>query len=232
MAVTRTLYHVHKEEWKISFQRTFFQTILMGMLQGGRDRPLSMIREHPGVLKSIFEFAVPVPDEKGYYFKVSLEMCVGTVDVLVEALDGSTRGGTNAVSSLSSPNRFGAQYELLKPFLKQHAGARNQDGTYVNEGRLRILWKEFGGPRCSDPEGSCKMCCLALPGDTIYLRRSESGRWQSIKYEPASQEDIKERGWLQTGPGGFLFANAGIARTDPSQLELDSDLGESDYHIY
>ena len=127
MAVTRTLYHVHKEEWKISFQRTFFQTILMGTLQGGRDplqggrdRPLSMIsmiREHPGVLKSIFEFAVPVPDEKGYYFKVSLEMCVGTVEVFVEALDGATRGGTNAVSSLSSPNRFGAQYELLKPFL-------------------------------------------------------------------------------------------------------------------
>ena len=40
MAVTRTLYHVHKEEWKISFQRTFFQTIMMGTLQGGRDRPL------------------------------------------------------------------------------------------------------------------------------------------------------------------------------------------------
>ena len=148
MVVTRTLYHVHKEEWKISFERMFDETIRMGTRQQNEECPLSMIRELPEALQSIFEFAVPVPDEKCYYFKVRLKTCVGTEAVFVEALDTSTRGGPNAVGSLRSPDGIaslssmpigGKQFDLLKPFLREHAGTQNQDGTYLNEGQLRVL---------------------------------------------------------------------------------------------
>jgi hypothetical protein len=46
---------------------------------------------------------------------------------------------------------------------------------------------------------------------------------ESYKYEPATQEELEARGWLQYGPGGLLVAQARLAREDPSQLEEASD---------
>jgi len=150
-------------------------------------------------------------------YKVRIVMCTGTEGVFVEQVPGgnSARNASSGFGALANQTTGGASWFLTKDFLKENAWKKNEDGSFLNEGQLRQLWKEFAVPRyCQSPNGRCKGCCAALPGDTVFWRE-----FTSYKYEPATQEELEERGWLQQGPGGLLVAQSRIAREDPSQLE-------------
>ena len=152
-------------------------------------------------------------------YKIRLVMCLGTEGVWVEEVPGgnSMKTGSSGFGALANNTIAGASWSLTKDFLKENAWKKNEDGSYLNEGQLRELWKDFAVPRyCESPNGHCKGCCAPLPGDPVFW----SGG-MSYKYNPATQEELEERGWLNTGPGGLLFAQARIAREDPSQLEGD-----------
>jgi hypothetical protein len=98
---------------------------------------------------------------------------------------------------------------------------------------LRQLWKEFVVPRfCCQSEsfhgGRCKGCCAALPGDTVYWRANDWGYPVSYKYEPATQEDLVERGYItmENGYTGILTQQAKLGRDHPSQLDESDDEDE------
>jgi len=135
--------------------------------------------------------------------------------VLPNAVKGSYGYGV-----LANQTMGGASWFVIKDFLREYASEKNEDGEYLDEGALRKLWKDYAVPLfCHDPKGRCKGCCAALPGDTVYWKRSDWGYPESFKYAPATQQELEYRGWLQMGPGGFLVAQARIARKYPSVLE-------------
>jgi len=152
-------------------------------------------------------------------YKIRIVMCMGTEGVWVEEVQGgnSTGNGSSGFGALADQTIAGASWFVTKDFLKEYAWKTSEDGSHLNEGQLRQLWREFAVPRfCQSPNGHCKgsFFFAALPGDTVFWDEGVS-----YKYEPATQEELEERGWLQTGPGGLLFAQARVAREDPSQLE-------------
>lgn len=121
----------------------------------------------------------------------------------------------------------GCSWFATKDFLRKYAWTKTSDeSSYLNEGQLRRLWKKFCLPRyCENPD-RCKGTCAALPGDTIYWRLNEDGYPESYKYEPATQEEIEERGYLNTGPGGLLASQARLVRENPEQLFGEDGTGE------
>jgi len=150
-------------------------------------------------------------------YKIRIVMCTGTEGVWVEQVPGGNSVGNDSsgFGALANQTIDGASWFVTKDFLREYAWNKNEDGSYLNEGQLRRLWKDFAVPRfCQSSGGRCKGCCAALPGDTVFCRGGTS-----YKYEPGTQEELQERGWLNTGPGGVLVAQARIAREDPSQLE-------------
>jgi hypothetical protein len=109
------------------------------------------------------------------------------------------------------------------------ADLRNACDTSATSKILIMVSKESRQCYCGQSEsphagGRCKGCCAALPGDTVYWRANDWGYPESYKYEPATQEDLVERGYITTENGytSVLTQQAKLARDDPSQL------GESD----
>ena len=149
-------------------------------------------------------------------------MCTGTEHVHMEGLKVEAGDDHKLFGSLSNQTMGGAMRFVIKKFLRKYAESKDEDGNFLNEGQLRALWRDFVVPQCS-LNGRCRGTCAALPGDTIFWRRSDHGYPTSFKYEPATQEDIIERGYLAYGPGGLLVAHARMAREDSSYLELGSD---------
>lgn len=235
MPVARTCFHIRQEQLTNEFKSVFAKTLLIGTLHQEADTtcPAAKLRGLPDVWKSIFEFARPLDNEGDFYYKMAIVMCMGTEHVHVEALENndsnsSGRTGTREQQQhfgfLSNQTIGGASWVLTKKFLRQYAWSKNDDGSYLQEGQLRKLWRDFVLEHyCGSPTGRCKGACAVLPGDTVYWRRTSYGYPQSYKYEPATQEDLEERGYLQVGPGGLLVAQAKIARDDPSQVATDDD---------
>lgn len=163
-----------------------------------------------------------MPQAEAPTYKMGIVMCMGTEHVHVEKVaQGHNDGHPNqGFGALANQPIGGACWALTKAFLREYAWKKNEDGSYLDEGQLRQLWKDFAVPRyCGSPEGRCHGCCAALPGDTVYWKLTDWGYPESYKYEPATQEELEERGWLQMGPGGLLVAQARLARDDPAQLE-------------
>ena len=198
------------------------KTILTATIQPGS--PFSKLRGFPNALELIFDYGRHHPNEDDFYYKMGIVMCTGTEHVHMERLM-NLQGG-NRFGSLSNNTMGGASWFMTSKFLKRYAWDKNDDGSFLTEGQLRQLWQEFVVPRyCCDSEspqgGRCKGCCAALPGDTVYWRFTDYGYPESYKYEPASQEDLVERGYLvvENGFTGMLAQQAQLARDDPSQLD-------------
>jgi hypothetical protein len=222
MPLIRTTQHVVEEKLRKEYQDKFFKTILTGTLD--ESSPLSKIRSYSGTLQIIFHFAGPSAiNEKAFFYKIRLVTCAGTEGVHLEALN-HPRFSNGGFGSLSNQLHCGSSRFIMSAFLRQYAWAKNDEQEFCNEGQLRALYKTFSLARyCGAPTGQCKGACGALPGDTVYWSDAES-----FKYQPATQEDIVERGYLGYGPGGLLVAQARLARTDPSQLEGESDEEDND----
>ena len=229
-ATARTAQHVAEEKRRKDFRDLFCKTVLMGTHDN--DSPLSKLVALPEVQKKMYEFALPTPlEERLFFYKIQLVTCSGTEGVHVEALNypnpnirNHPRFADRGFGSLSNNLICGSSWFLTKPFLREHANSKNEeDGSFLNEGQLRALWKTYNLTHgCDSPLGRCKGVCGALPGDTVFWKSSYMGS-ESYKYSPATQEDIVERGYFECGPGGLLVAQARIAREDPSQLESDNE---------
>lgn len=68
---------------------------------------------------------------------------------------------------------------------------------YSDEMQLRERFREFARINCYNPE-SCRGNCGVLPGDTIVWDFRDDGRREMKRYQPASKEELQERGWLCT----------------------------------
>lgn len=145
---------------------------------------------------------------------------------------GEGRGSTG-FGALANKTIGGASWFLAKAFLKENAWNKDDDGSFLNEGQLRRLWKNFAVPRfCGRVAldgGPCNGCCCALLDDTVFWSRFDGS---STGYKPATQQELEERGWLKMGPGGLLVAQSRLTREEPSQLEEDDnskDEGKEDH---
>ena len=226
VAPARTMFHIKEEKVKKEFLSMFIKNVLPGTIK--TTNILSKLRGYPAVLERVHDFAVPMVNERDFYYKIIMKLCMGGEGVWVEALEQQENGnedrgddGRMIVSSLNNNLIGGAQFCLTKDFLKEHAWDQNEeDGSYLNEGQLRKLWKEYAVPRFCDSRRCRGMCC-ALPGDSVFHYEGEP---DCVKYEPATQEELKERGFLSKATGeGQLSAQARMAREDPSQLEGDDE---------
>ena len=112
----------------------FSKTILAGTRQ--EVCPLFKLAAVPEVIESIFEFSVPVPNERDYFYKMGMDICCGTEHVYLEAMsvEGDKRRG-----SLSNQTIGGAFRVLVKKFLLKYAWRKNEDGSILNEGQLQVL---------------------------------------------------------------------------------------------
>lgn len=172
-----------------------------------------------------------------------MEMCSGTEHVNVEALLGKGGWGGDWGSdanvppettseevysnewsgSLSNQTIGGAGYNT-EAFVKQYAHEKNEDGSYLSEGQLRVRFGTFMRQRFCDNFNHCNGICCAMPGDTLFWEFEEYGR-VATRYEPGTDEELAERGWLQQGPGGLLHRYYELYREDPSQLDDDDEDG-------
>jgi hypothetical protein len=221
MVVARTSFHVAEEK-----EKEQSKLFLMATIQP--DSPLSKLRGVSNTLELIFDYSRSQPSEGDFYYKMGIVMCAGTEHVHMERLVNPE--GDNGFGSLTNNTINGASWFMTKKFLKEYAWGKNDDGSFLNEGQLRQLWNQFVVPRyCGQSEsphgGRCKGCCAALLGDTVYWRANDLGYPESYKYEPATQEDLVERGYITTENGytSVLTQQAKLARDDPSQLSESDD---------
>eukprot|EP00977_Amphora_coffeiformis_P021948 scaffold10092_cov123-Amphora_coffeaeformis.AAC.3 len=130
---------------------------------------------------------------------MGLRMCSGTEHVHMEMLENTAN------------NRFGSLNndpvgDVRRGFLPK-SSSKNTRGTRIARPRF------------------CKGHCCALPGDTISWCSTDYGYPESYKYEPATQKDLIERGFINMAEGftGILTQQAKLARDDTSQLESDNE---------
>jgi hypothetical protein len=83
--------------------------------------------------------------EEAPTYKIGIAMCTGTEHVHVEELPNATESnGRSGFGALANQTINGASWFVMKDFLREYACKKNQeDDTYLNEGQLRQLWKDF-----------------------------------------------------------------------------------------
>lgn len=234
------LYNVHLRNNK-DYQRNF-RLFLSATVRN--QSPVSLLRNQTDILPKIREFLKP--DKNPYYYKMSM-FCnaVGGEDVWVEALQQPSppeearprtrrrlnrrqpRDNRETLACLNSTAMFADMVILdyMKPSDDDNDDAepgrgwaflRNQDGTFLNEMQLRELYHD------AFTDEDCCGCCGVLPGDTVFWKSTESGLSlprQMTRFEPATEEELKERGYVNKDGKGMLSALAELARKKSEQQD-------------
>jgi len=118
----------------------------------------------------------------------------------------------------------GAAYRthMNEPWLGEAAYLVNEDdGSYYTEAQLRRHMREES-EFCFGDMG-CRGKCLALPGDTIYWHVLDGFRRVVIGWEPATDEELRERGW--DAQGGWLARHCELFREEAQTRGFRFDVG-------
>jgi hypothetical protein len=142
--------------------------------------------------------------------------------------------------SFSSRIYRGALY-AMGDWMREAAWLTNEDGYYLTEGQLCLHFGNYmrehfcrGTGQRPNLEGImedsfemesywCGAKCCALPGDTIYWKSEDHHRVVS-RWEPATDEELRERGWLEQG--GLLCYSCQQHRENLTQLDDNENGGE------
>lgn len=195
------------------------------------ESPVSALEGKSGVQRTVAKYLIPPKiTEDACHYKVKIDMCTGTEYVFVEALylQGGWEGFnvppnstfeeiyTQEWSGSFSSSTFGGAEIAMGGWIKSAAYLKNEDGSYLTEGDLRIHFGNYMRKHFCAGDGRCGGKCCALPGDTIYWVFDEPYRVVT-RWAPATDDELRERGWLHQG--GLLYRNCELYREDPSQLD-------------
>ena len=141
--------------------------------------------------------------------------------------DAHTKEWTGSFSSQT----IGGALFALEEWRSEAAWLTNEDGSYLTEGQLRLHFGTYmrenfcgGTGRCPNTEAIreghfemesfwCGAKCCALPGDTIHWKSEDAYRVVT-RWAPATDEELREPGWLEQG--GLLIVIA--STTEKTQL--------------
>ena len=186
---------------------------------------LARIGEQRGLLERIHAFtrfpAMKIHPRSCEY-EVMMDLCTVTEHVIVEALylqggwegegpkEGNMPIGCGA-EEFQTREWSGSMYSTtltnaifaIRPWLPRVAHMTNPDGTYLTEGQLRPMFREFMSYNYCSHESmtshkKCDNYCCILPGDTVYWKVDGPFRVLT-RWEPATDDELRERGWLDQG---------------------------------
>jgi hypothetical protein len=191
--------------------------------------PVSVLRGQTTILTEIRSLLKP--DEGHVNYKVKMDLCSGTEHCFAEALEGcggwmdpynqprdliDDEDGLSRESSgsLSNVTMSAGCFFRHGGFMDKANVRKNVDGSYWSEMQLR----EFFHDCCEDfcEHRTCGGACGALPGDTVFWRFDDCYRNFS-RFEPATEDELLDRGWLQPDGSGFPLSALALAfRQDPN----------------
>jgi len=224
MSVTPTLYNFKQRENAKGKESVY---AFLACIQ--RDESLAAsLQGKGGVQRTIAHYTIPKTCyEDDCHYKVQIDMCTGTEHVFVEALN--LRGGwennnvppgttlrqayTQEWSGSFSSHTLGGAGHFLESWIREAATLTNEDGSYLTEGQLRVYFGTYMREIFCGGHGRCGGKCCAMPGDTIFWQ-FHGGARVVTRWEPATDEELRERGWLTQG--GILARYCELYREDPS----------------
>ena len=94
--------------------------------------------------------------------------------------------------------------KVISSGIDRVAWETNADGSFLTDMQLRQRIQESVLDGCT-----CGGVCAAFPGDTIVWRSSNEYGYgsQAVRLEPATEEELEERGWHRKNGFGLGLAN-------------------------
>jgi hypothetical protein len=226
VAMAPTLYKKIVREDK-NYQRNFRLFLAATVSKAS---PVSVLRGQTTILTEIRSLLKP--DEGHVSYKVKMDICSGTEHCFAEALEGcggwmslfnqprhiiDDEEGLSRESSGSLSNvTMSAQCDFRHGCMDKAFVRKNVDGSYWSEMQLREFFHDYSEDSCH--HRTCGGSCGALPGDTVFWRFDDCYR-NFTRFEPATEDELLERGWLQPDGSGFLSRFALDFRQGPNMQD-------------
>lgn len=174
------------------------------------------------------------PEWRRYNYKVTMNLCSGAEHVVVEALHlggGVANNLPEGENGATNVEGFGCLHSMtmLNHVALEHwmnesgiADVVNDDDTFLSETQLRErFYQHMRQEFCISP--NCHGKCAALPGDTVFWIPQEDYGRRYTRFEPATQDELVERGYMDAKGNGRLLGHARSIRQEQGNLE---DLSE------